>query len=332
MNRAPTPNSALTAQSPLESPPVPAPVPLSPRPPVPQSPRAQAEASVPAPAPVSPRAQSGAASVQDFPSQTIVTSLGGSVPTLPTPLRRGESGRSIASASGPTPGAGSESPTSVSFRKGSLQVTVPADQFARTAVPTSPRSNGSSAPGSAPTSPRGLPASQTAVSLSTVDFRGSGTVRASSLGSSDPQLAAIEAEIREWRKLFRQTYGYYPGVKDVQEVRGACCLGAHSGGIVAAGGVGLTCARPYSHGVGAHLPAGQAEEGHQKEARDVPDHPDQESNVPGQDDPVRAVGKAARLFHVVSYVRVCVVLRISLFSAEIARIHASLYDCTVSNH
>jgi len=218
MNRAPTPTNALTAQSPLESPPVPAPVPLSPRPPVPQSPRAQAEAS--APAPTSPRAQSGASSVQDFRSQTIVSSLGSSVPTLPTPLRRGESGLSIASASGPTPGAGSESPTSVNFRKGNLQVTVPADQFARTAVPTSPRSNDSSAPGSAPTSPRGLPASQTAVSLSAVDFRGSGTVRASSLGSSDPQLAAIEAEIREWRKLFRQTYGYYPGVKDAQEVRG----------------------------------------------------------------------------------------------------------------
>ena len=163
-----------------------------------------------------------------------------------SPGRYGE-GMAVAgvAAGGAAAASGAGGPVDASvvhIQRGALQIALPADQFARSVAPVSPRS----APSSAPTSPRGdqammglVPgilvaqagdgsASPTSTSMRAVASRTVGRRRA--LSSADPQLSSLEAEIREWRTVFKATYGYYPGTRDVSEVWEAADCARHRTG------------------------------------------------------------------------------------------------------
>jgi hypothetical protein len=145
----------------------------------------------------------------------------------PAPLRRQGSGPALLSSS-PSQSSVSEAGAGVGtvrVTRGTLLVALPADQFGRSVVPISPRSGTvspragdvNSSPGLSHSPSGELGAGAAAATRS--PMRSVQTVRAGFIAASDPQLAAAEAEIREWRTLFKNTYGYYPSVRDVNEVR-----------------------------------------------------------------------------------------------------------------
>ena len=204
----------------------------------------------------SPRGVSSSASQHELRERAFANQAVGG---MPAPLRRQGSGPALVGTAAAEAGA---EPGMVQIKRGTLSIAVPADQFSRSVVPISPRSGNASPRGSAPPSGATSPTDAhggVSPSISSGDVANPGgsrsvrSVRPSSINSSDPQLAALEMEIREWRKQFKNTFGYYPGVRDLNDVRRVLPPVAH-------------VLRALTQGHCGGAAAGQAQEGNEEEA------------------------------------------------------------------